>query len=309
MSKKTEILNLSNYPTLLKEIHKPPERLYYKGDISLLNKPCISVVGTRKYSDYGEEMTAKIIRELSVLDICIVSGLALGIDSIAHRTALECGTPTIAVLGSGIDNIYPPQNLELAEEIQNSGLLLSEYSDMREPLKINFPQRNRIVSGLSLATILIEAPEKSGALITADLALNQGREVFVVPGDIDRENSIGPLHLLQKGHAYPISSGQEIIEILREQPHLFKLNSRIKERRSALFQPRPVPPKKVPPIPFDLSPSQSRVLKLFPKSKGLDMETLEHKSNLPIRELLQSITMLEMQQLIVTKSGKYYRNC
>lgn len=309
MSKKTEILHLSNYPTLLKEIHKPPEKLYYKGDISLIHKPCISVVGTRNYSEYGEEMTAKIIRELSVLDICIVSGLALGIDSIAHRTALECGTPTIAVLGSGIDNIYPPQNLELAEEIQNSGLLISEYSDMREPLKTNFPQRNRIVSGLSLATILIEAPEKSGALITADLALNQGREVFVVPGDIDRENSIGPLHLLQKGHAYPISSGQEIIEIIREQPHLFKGNYRIKEKRSALLPVRPVPPKKRPPIPYALSPSESKILNLFPKSKGLDMETIENKSNLPIRELLQAITTLEMQQLINTKSGKYYRNC
>lgn len=309
MSKKTETLYLSNYSTLLKEIHKPPEKLYYRGDISLIHKPCISVVGTRNYSEYGEEMTAKIIRELSVLDICIVSGLALGIDSIAHRTALECGIPTIAVLGSGIDNIYPPQNLDLAEEIQNSGLILSEYPEMTEPKRTNFPQRNRIVSGLSLATILIEAPEKSGALITTKSALEQGREVFVTPGDIDRENSIGPLRLLQKGEAYPISSGKEIIEILREQPHLFKGNPLIKERRSGLIPPRPIPPKKIPPIPYDLSPSESKVLSLLPKHKGIDIQTLEQKSNLPIRELLQSITMLEMQQLISTKSGKYYRNC
>jgi DNA processing protein len=306
---KTLKISDSNYPSFLKEVHTPPEKLYYKGNIELLHKTCISVVGTRKYSDYGEEMTAKIIRELSVLDICIVSGLALGIDSIAHRTALECNLPTIAVLGSGIDNIYPPQNLELAEEIQKSGLIISEYSEMTEPLRTNFPQRNRIVSGLSIATIMIEAPNKSGALITADLALEQGREVFVVPGDVDRENSMGALGLLQKGHAYPIASGQEIITILREQPHLFKGNPLIKERRSALIGTRPVPPKKIPPIPYSLSPSQAKVLSFLHKHKGLDMQTLEQKANLPIRELLQSITLLEIQQLIKTKSGKYYRTC
>lgn len=297
----TKILKISdsNYPNLLKQIGKPPEKLFYKGNIDLLHKPCISVVGTRTYSGYGEEMTMEIIRELSILDICIVSGLALGIDSIAHRTALECGLPTIAVLGSGIDNIYPLKNFELAEKIQNSGLIISEYPGMTEPLRTNFPQRNRIVSGLSLATILTEAPEKSGALITANLALEEGREVFVVPGDIDRENSIGPLRLLQKGHAYPISSGKEIIEILREQPHLFKGNARIKERQSALR----------PPIPYNLSPSQSKILSFLHKHKGLDMQILEQKANLPIRELLQAITLLEIQQLITTKSGKYYRNC
>lgn len=305
----TKILKPESFPELLREIHNPPEKLYYRGDISLINKPCIAVVGTRKYSSYGEEMTAKIIKELSVLDICIVSGLALGIDSIAHRTALECNLPTIAVLGSGIENIYPPQNLELAEKIQNSGLILSEYPAMTEPVKFNFPQRNRIVSGLSLATIVIEAPAKSGALITADLALEQGREVFVVPGDIDRESSLGPLHLLQKGQAYPISSGKEIITILREQSHLFKGNHQIKERRSALFPPRLVPPKEIPPIPYSLSPSQTKILSFLHKHKGLEMETLEYKCNLSIRELLQSITLLEIQKLIITKSGKYYRNC
>jgi DNA processing protein len=305
----TKTIALSNYPKYLQEIGKPPEKLYYKGNIELIHKTCISVVGTRKYSDYGEEMTAKIIRELSVLDICIVSGLALGIDSIAHRTALECGLPTIAVLGSGIDNIYPPQNIELAEKIQKEGLILSEYSDMREPLHTNFPQRNRIVSGLSIATIMIEAPEKSGALITADLALNQGREVFVVPGDVDRENSMGALRLLQKGHAYPISSGQEIITILREQPHLFKGNPLIKERRSALIAARQVPLKEIPPIPYNLTASQAKILSFLPRHRGRDMQSLEQKCNMPIRELLQSITMLEMQKLIITKSGKYFRNC
>ena len=288
------------YPKLLQEIHKPPEKLFYKGNIDLLYKPCISVVGTRDYSSYGEEMTAKIISELSVLDICIVSGLALGIDSIAHRTALEYGLPTIAVLGSGIDNIYPPQNQELAEKIQTEGLIISEYPAMTEPLRTNFPQRNRIVSGLSLATIMIEAPEKSGALITADLALEQGREVFVVTGDIDRKNSLGPLRLLQKGQAYPISSGQDVIAMLNEQPHLFKTNQPPRARRSV-----PAAPK----IPYKLSPSESKILSFFHKHRGLEMQTLEQKANLPIRELLQAITLLEIQQLISTKGGKYYRNC
>jgi len=291
----------ANYPKLLREIPNPPKQLYYKGDINLIHKPCISIVGTRKFSGYGEEMTEKIIQELSVLDICIVSGLALGIDSIAHRTAMECDLPTIAVLGSGIDNIYPSQNFELAEEIQNLGLIISEYPDLTDPIKTNFPQRNRIVSGLSIATILIEAPEKSGALITAKLAVEQNRELFIVPGDVDRENSIGPIKFLQEIGGYPITSGLEVIDILHQQPHLFNIAS--KQRKPLRMK------DKIPPEINNLSPIQEMVFALIPKHRGLDIETLDRKCQLPIRELLQAITMLEIKRLITTKSGKYYRSC
>lgn len=312
--KNTETIRIGdiNYSFLLKNIHKAPEKLFYRGDMELFNKPCIAVVGTRKYSSYGEEMTKKIITELSCLDICIVSGLALGIDSIAHRTALECGLPTIAVLGSGIDYIYPAENLGLALEIEKNGLIVSEYPGKFEALRTNFPQRNRIVSGLSIATIVIEAPEKSGALITAKLALEQGREIFTIPGDIDRENSIGPLNLVQRGEAYPISSGQEIIDLLKKQPHLFKLPAGIRKRANSHIQSTPsTPPKISPPRPisFSLSPSQQKIMLALRERRGIDLESLCLKSNLPIKELLQAISIMELEKIITLKSGKYYRNC
>ena len=166
-------------------------------------------------------MTQKIIEELAVLDIAIVSGMAIGIDTIAHKTALKLNIPTIAVLGSGLNNIYPKANLKLAQKIAQNGLILSEYEPDAPPLNYNFPQRNRLISGLSVATIVVEAPEKSGALITARFALNQGREIFVVPGDADRVNSKGITKLMQKGAAYPVTCGQDIIESLKIQPHLY----------------------------------------------------------------------------------------
>lgn len=284
----TKILQFTdqNYPYLLKQIHKPPQKLYYKGNLDLLKKTCIAVVGTRKNSDYGEEMTRKIIDELSDLDICIVSGLAVGIDTVAHQAALEYGLSTIAILGSGIENIYPLENFELAETIAKKGLIMSEYEGQLAPLKGNFPQRNRIVSGISVATIIIEAPERSGALITAKLALEQNREIFTIPGDIDRQNSIGPLRLLQNSEAYPISSGRDIIEILHKQPHLFE---------TALF--------------LKLSPDQQKLFELIPEKRGLNIEQLCQKSNLPINELLANLSILEIKNLILTKDGKYCRKC
>lgn len=306
-----KILNFKdqNYPFLLKQIHKPPQRLYYKGYIELLKKTCIAVVGTRKNSDYGEEMTRKIIDELSHLDLCIVSGLALGIDTIAHQAALEYGLSTIAILGSGIDNIYPFENLELAEIIAQKGLIISEYEGQIAPLKSNFPQRNRIVSGISVATIIIEAPEKSGALITAKLALEQNREIFTLPGDVGSINSIGPLRLLQNGGAYPISSGQDVIEILRKQP-LFK-TTKIKNLDSTIIK-NSIKTSSMPKISYnflEISPDQHKLFDLIPEKRGLKIEQISQKSNLPINELLGNLSILEIKNLIFTKDGKYRRKC
>ena len=212
------------YPQLLKQIYNYPQKLFYRGDLKVLEKPSIAIVGTRRPTEYGEYMAEKIVKELSILDVNIVSGLAKGIDTIAHETALECGLSTVAILGSGIENIYPPANIELAKAIEENGLVMSEFEGDIEPASFHFPMRNRIISGLSLATIVIEAPEKSGALITAKYALDQGREIFVIPGDIEREQSLGALRLLQRGAAYPIASGHEVLEILKTQPYLFKEN-------------------------------------------------------------------------------------
>lgn len=281
------------YPFLLKQIYNPPRSLYYKGEISALEKTCISIVGTRKYSDYGEFMTQKIIEEIAVLDVAIVSGLARGVDTIAHKTALKNNIPTIAVLGSGLNNIYPRENQKLTEEITKNGLVISEYEPDKEPLNFHFPQRNRIISGLCVATIVIEAPEKSGALITARLALEQGREIFTLTGDADRENSLGPLRLMQRGAAYPISSGSDIIEVLNKQPHLFKVEE----------------PKKTNPslAAYNLTKQEFKILDAMPTRRPTTLEQIQIKTALQPQSILITLSLLEIKGLIATKNGKYMR--
>ena len=289
-------------PALLKQTYKPPEKLYYRGDLDALEKTCLSIVGTRKVSDYGEEMTRQIIDDLAILDVTIVSGLAKGVDTIAHQSALENGLSTIAVLGSGLENIYPPQNIALAREIEQSGgLLLSEYPGDKAPMTHHFPQRNRIISGLSIATIVIEAPEKSGALITARYALEQGREIFVVPGDIDREGSLGPLRLLQNGGAYPISSGRDIISLLEKQPHLFNP----KPMQQGIVEPWIN--GSAPGIPYKLCQQEEEVLLSLSKHRGLGLEKIQEKSELPLSVILSILSVLEIQGLIKKEKSKYKR--
>jgi len=289
--------NDSDYPALLKELYESPQKLYYKGDLNVLQKTCIAIVGTRKYTDYGEFMTNKIIEELAVLDIAIVSGLAKGIDAIAHNAALKNNIPTIAVLGNGLKNIYPTANLRLAQKIIQNGLLLSEYEPETPPLKYNFPQRNRIVSGLSIATIVIEAPEKSGALITARLALEQGREIFVVPGDADRKNSKGVIQLIQNSGAYPITSGEDVIEVLKIQPHLFS-------------QP-PSPPTKAknPLTLYKLTTEETQILNSMQTRRPAELEQIAQKSALATEKILSTLSILEIKGLVSTKDGKYLRKC
>lgn len=190
----------SEYPQLLKEIYDPPFLLYCKGNLEVLKNKSISIVGTRNCTNYGKEVTRHLAHDLSSIGITIVSGLALGIDTAAHIGALipKNGT-TIAVLGSGIDFIYPRQNRNLYEEISQRGLIISEYPPDTKPEVWRFPARNRIISGLSYGVIVVEASEKSGALITADYALDQGREVFAVPGQINREQSKGVHNLIRQG--------------------------------------------------------------------------------------------------------------
>lgn len=284
--------NDTDYPALLRELHESPQKLYYKGDLNTLKKTCISIVGTRSYTDYGEFMTNKIIEELAVLDIAIVSGLAIGIDAIAHKAALENNIPTIAVLGNGLNNIYPIANLRLAQKIIQNGLILSEYEPETPPLKYNFPQRNRIVSGLSIATIVIEAPEKSGALITARLALEQGREIFVVPGDADRKNSKGIIQLIQSSSAYPITSGEDVIEVLKIQPHLF-------------------PPAKAKnqPTLYKFTPEETQILSSMQKRRATTLDQIAKKSTLAIEKILSTLSILEIKGLVSTKDGKYLRKC
>jgi DNA processing protein len=189
------------YPSALKEIHNPPQELYIKGEIKNQDKVAIAVVGTRKFSRYGKQVAFDIAGKLAKLGITIVSGLARGIDTFAHQAALENNGRTIAVLGSGMDrkSFSPSCNYDLGEKISQNGAVITEYPEGTIGAYYTFPQRNRIVSGLSLGAVVIEAPENSGALITAECALEQNREVFAIPGDIYAKNSQGTNKLIKMG--------------------------------------------------------------------------------------------------------------
>jgi len=209
-------INEPGYPTILKEIYDPPAFLYYKGRMDDPDEFRIAVVGTRKASTYGRQSASEIVRNLANQKLTIVSGMALGIDSIAHEAAIEAGGRTIAVLGSGInqESIYPSTNRRLAERIIDSGgAVISEFPLGSLGLKHHFPQRNRIISGLSLGTMVIEAGEASGSLITARAALDQNREVFAVPGTIYSPTSIGPNKLIKMG-AKLVTDAADVLETL-----------------------------------------------------------------------------------------------
>ena len=205
----------NKYSYLLKEISYTPSSFYIKGKIPE-KMPCIAIVGTRKVSAYGKLVTEKLVQELVHYNFVIVSGLAYGVDTIAHKTALKNKGKTIAVLGSGLNKIFPYSNRKLAQEIIKQGALITEYPLESPPLKHYFPWRNRIISGLSLATVVIEAPKRSGALITARFALEQNREVFAIPGSIFNENSIGTNDLIKQG-AKLVSKIEDIFEELNIQ--------------------------------------------------------------------------------------------
>lgn len=207
--------NDPNYPALLKEISSPPPVLYYKGRLDDETGKRLAVVGSRKFSAYGEKAIAALLPEVIEAKINIISGLALGIDTLAHQKALKLKGKTWAILGSGLDrkNIYPAANRRLAQEIIDSGgALISEFPPGTPPLKQNFPQRNRIIAGLAQATLVIEAKEKSGALITANYALEENREVLTVPGNIFSEFSSGPNRLIKSG-ARTITSPDDILDV------------------------------------------------------------------------------------------------
>ncbi|MCS6843875.1 MAG: DNA-processing protein DprA [Caldilineales bacterium] len=202
-----------DYPANLRNIHDAPPLLYVKGTLLPEDDWAVAVVGTRRASVYGKEATRLLSAELARNGVTVVSGLAVGIDSVAHQAALEAGGRTIAVLGSGLDVIYPEQNRRLAEAIVQRGALITEYPLGTQPERSNFPPRNRIISGLSLGVVVVEAGARSGALITADFALEQGREVFAVPGSIFQKSCEGTNRLIQDG-AKPVLSAADVLEEL-----------------------------------------------------------------------------------------------
>ena len=215
------IINSKEYPEKLKNIYNPPLKLYVLGNKQLLNQKSIAIVGARKATEYGKKIAFKFSKELAENGINIISGLAKGIDTYAHLGTIQASIEsknlkklgkTIVVMGSGFNNIYPKENIELARKvIKSGGCIITEYSAETKPEKMNFPKRNRIISGLSNGVLVVEANNTSGALITAEFALEQGKEVFAVPGDITKEQSEGCNELIKDG-ASLITNSQEIFD-------------------------------------------------------------------------------------------------
>jgi DNA processing protein len=221
------------FPSLLAELHDPPAQLYVRGEPGVLTKPAVAVVGARSCSAYGAQVARQLARDLAAAGVVVVSGLARGIDGEAHRGALEAGGRTVAVLGCGIDRDYPRSHAALAERIREQGAVVSEYPPEVEPAPWRFPARNRIIAGLCLATVVVEARERSGALITADFALELGRDVFAVPGEITAALSAGTNDLLRQGAA-PMLSAEDVLAAIGLEPQVAPRHH-VSEAASALL--------------------------------------------------------------------------
>lgn len=271
-----------DYPEELRSIAKPPIFLYYRGDISLLKKRRIAVVGTRRATSYGKIACDKIIRELVENKIVTVSGLATGIDSICHKKTLEYGGKTIAVVGSGLDVVYPKENEKIWRAIEDKGLIISEYPLGTEPFQYNFPMRNRIIVGISCGVVVVESRSKGGSLITAELALEEGREVFAIPGEIFSPASEGCNNLIKNSSAKLIMSIEDILEEFGW--------SKIKIQAEKTL---------------DLTEYEEKIYKILEREKNLD-EIIEETS-MKAGEILSILMDLEVKKIIVSVAGGKYR--
>ncbi|MGE5630649.1 MAG: DNA-processing protein DprA [Caulobacteraceae bacterium] len=277
----------SEYPDNLKLIHDPPPIIYVKGELKKEDNFAIGIVGSRKASDYGLKAAGRIAARLAELGITIVSGMALGIDSAAHNGALQGRGRTIAVLGCGLKNVYPKSNTWLSRDIVKNGALISEYPLDTEAMAQYFPARNRIISGLSLGVIVVEAGEKSGSLITADFALEQGREVFAVPGNISSPNSKGTNALIQNG-AKLVSSIEDILEELN-------LNIIYNEKKNINNNEEMK----------DIGKEEKAVLDSL-KTTGRNIDEIIRATGLTAGKVMSAITKLELKELIQQNEGYYY---
>jgi DNA processing protein len=282
----------SGYPRLLEEIFDPPLVLYARGQLSALESPCVAIVGTRRPTLYGLQMAQGLASDLGTRGISIASGLARGIDAAAHRGCLDGNGKTIAVLGCGIDVVYPREHRQLAKKVLENGLLLSEFIPGTSPAPQNFPVRNRIISGLALGTLIVEASEYSGSLITARLAMEQNREVFALPGNLTSPQSFGPNFLIKQG-AKLVQSWRDVVE---EMPSDL--------RREILIREDARPPQK-PELGF-LSGEESRILDLLKLDEATQFDKVYCTSGLSIPQLSDLLLNLEMRGWVRQLPGNLY---
>lgn len=292
-----ELLTLASeaYPPLLKEIPDPPLVLYVRGDAKALSRHAVAVVGTRRPTAYGLQVARRLARDLAERQLVIVSGLARGIDSAGHHGALEAGGKTVAVLGSGVDVIYPRENQRLGDKIMASGAVISEFPLGTSPKPENFPIRNRIISGLSLGVLIVEAAEYSGSLITARLASEQNREVFAVPGNITSAQSFAPNHLIKQG-AKLVDQWMDVVEEFRP------------EIRAQLLPPeQPVAtPETASLFEQSLSPDQKTIFEVLRADEALFVDSIVGSVPMPPPRVLAALLELEMSGLIRQMPGKNF---
>ncbi|MDY6826994.1 MAG: DNA-processing protein DprA [Bacillota bacterium] len=277
--------NDDNYPPLLKQIPSSPPVVYYRGDPQPLDRPAVAIVGSRRCTFYGREVANRLAKELTTAGVSVISGMALGVDTAAHRGTLENGGYTAAVLGCGLDICYPHRNQDLMEQIIANGVVLSEFPPGTIPLPAHFPRRNRIISGLSLGTVVVEATAKSGALITAHYALEQNREVFAVPGNVGSPYSRGCHRLLKEG-ARLVESVEDILnELYLEHPA---------EKQLSISTAKPA-----------LTDGEKALLSLIPY-QPIHIDNLIKLSGGSPAEVVATLLSLELKKYISQSPGKFF---
>ncbi len=278
-----------NYPQRLLNCYDSPVLLFYRGNADLNTSKIISVVGTRTNSDYGKAVCEKIVEDLAAENILVVSGLAFGIDTIAHKAALKNNLPTLGVLAHGLDRIYPSQNKSLAKQMLEHGGLLTEFLAHTNPDKQNFPKRNRIVAGLSDAIIVIETGKKGGSLITAELGNNYNKDVFAIPGRIGDSKSEGCNYLIKNNKAALINSADDLLEMMNWKP----IEKKAIKKQRELF--------------IELSPDEKTVVDILNQKETVHIDELYFKSGLNSSAVAAALLMLEMQGVVASMPGKMYK--
>jgi DNA processing protein len=287
---KTLFLTDEDYPKRLLNCYDSPTLLFYKGTADLNTSKVLAIVGTRSNTDYGKQFTEKLVKDLSEQSIVIISGLAHGIDAIAHKAALKNGLPTVGVVGHGLDKIYPTENTSLAKDmVKEDGGLLSEFFSGTKPDKHNFPLRNRIVAGLSDATVVVETNIKGGSMITAKLADAYNRDVFAVPGRTNDKASSGCNHLIKYNKAILLTDAQELLEVLGWTE---KKKERVKQQKE-LF--------------IELSAEEKQIIQLLQEKEMVHIDEINLKSGLSSSAAAAAILNLELQNVVASLPGKMYK--
>ncbi|HMU45762.1 MAG TPA: DNA-processing protein DprA [Chitinophagaceae bacterium] len=282
-------LSDEKYPKRLLNCYDSPTLLYFKGEADLNASKIVAIIGTRSNTEYAKQVTEKIIKDLADHQVIIVSGLAYGVDAIAHKAALKHNQPTIGVLAHGLDQIYPPEHSGLAKEmVKQGGGLLTEFSSKTKPDKHNFPTRNRIVAGMSDATIVVETSIKGGSIITAELANGYNKDVFAVPGKITDSKSAGCNYLIRSNKAILLSDAAELLEMMG-------------------WQEKKISPKKQKEIFIELSSDEKIIVSILKERDAVHIDEINLKSGLSSSAVAAAILNLELQNVILSLPGKLYQ--